>query len=53
MLTLVDEAESILTDQSKDLDDFGRLLDVTWKLKRQTGKSVSTNNIDNLYDKGI
>lgn len=53
MLTLVDEAESILTDQSKDLDDFGRFLDVTWKLKRQTGKSVSTNNIDNLYDKGI
>ena len=53
MLTLVDEAESILTDQSKDLDDFGRLLDVTWKLKRQTGKSVSTSNIDNLYDKGI
>lgn len=53
MLTLVDEAESILTDQSKDLDNFGRLLDVTWKLKRQTGKSVSTSNIDNLYDKGI
>lgn len=53
MLTLVDEAESILTDQSKDLDDFGKFLDVTWKLKRQTGKSVSTNNIDNLYDKGI
>ena len=53
MLTLVDEAENILTDQSKDLDDFGRLLDVTWKLKRQTGKSVSTSNIDNLYDKGI
>jgi D-glycero-alpha-D-manno-heptose-7-phosphate kinase len=53
MLTLVDEAESILTDHSKDLDDFGRLLDVTWKLKRQTGKSVSTSNIDNLYDKGI
>ena len=53
MLTLVDEAESILTDQSKDLDDFGKFLDVTWKLKRQTGKSVSTSNIDNLYDKGI
>lgn len=53
MLTLVDEAEGILTDHSKDLDDFGRLLDVTWKLKRQTGKSVSTSNIDNLYDKAI
>lgn len=53
MLMLVDEAESVLTDKSKDLDDFGRLLDVTWKIKRQTGKSVSTNHIDELYEKGI
>lgn len=53
MLVLVDEAESVLTDKSKDLDDFGRLLDVTWKIKRQTGKSVSTNHIDELYEKGI
>lgn len=53
MLVLVDEAESVLTDKSKDLDDFGRLLDVTWKIKRQTGKSVSTNHIDELYEKVI
>lgn len=53
MYELVDEAEQVLVDQSKDLDDFGRLLDITWKLKRQTGGSVSTNSIDELYQKGI
>lgn len=53
MLQLVDEAESILTDNNKDLNEFGKLLDHTWKLKRQTGSAVSTNNIDSLYEKGI
>lgn len=53
MLSLVDDAEKILVDKHMDLDDFGRLLDVTWKLKRKTGSTVSTNNIDELYEKGI
>lgn len=53
MLALVDEAESILTNKEKNIDDFGRLLDHTWKLKKQTGGSVSTNSIDELYQKGI
>lgn len=53
MYNLVDEAEKVLVDKSEDLDDFGRLLDETWKIKRQTGASVSTNSIDDLYEKGI
>lgn len=53
MLLLVDEAEKVLTDKYADLDEFGRLLDHTWKLKRQTGSTVSTNSIDELYAKGI
>ena len=53
MLSLVDEAEKILVDKHKDLDDFGRMLDHTWKLKRQTGAAVSTNSIDELYSQGI
>lgn len=53
MLSLVDEAQRILTDKSVDMDDFGRLLDVTWRLKRQTGAKVSTDSIDALYDRGI
>lgn len=53
MYELVDEAEQVLTCKTRDLDDFGRLLDTTWKLKRQTGASVSTNSIDELYTRGI
>lgn len=53
MLSLVDDAEKVLTDQNSDLDDFGRLLDHTWKLKRQTGSAVSTDSIDDLYSRGI
>lgn len=53
MYALVDEAEQVLVDKTRDLDDFGRLLDTTWKLKRQTGAAISTDNIDGLYAKGI
>ena len=53
MLSLVDEAQNILEDKNVDLDSFGRLLDVTWKLKRQTGESVSKDSIDALYEKGL
>ena len=53
MLALVDDAERILTDKNADLDDFGRMLDHTWRLKRQTGAAVSTNSIDEFYAKGM
>ena len=53
MLALVDDAEAILVDKTTDIDDFGRLLDHTWRLKRQTGSSVSTDSIDELYARGM
>ena len=53
MLELVDEAEEILTNKNRDLDDFGKLLDATWQLKKQTGKEISKDSIDELYKKGI
>lgn len=53
MFNLVDEAEKILTDKQRSLDEFGYLLDHTWKLKRQTGSQISTNSIDTLYNRGI
>lgn len=53
MYELVDEAEAILTDKNRDLDDFGRLLDTTWRLKKGTGSAVSTGSIDELYEKGM
>lgn len=53
MYALVDDAEIVLEDKHSDLDDFGRLLDKTWRLKRQTGGAITTNSIDALYEKGI
>lgn len=53
MLSLVDDAERVLTDKHANLDEFGRLLDHTWRLKKQTGSAVSTNSIDALYEKGM
>ena len=49
----MDEAEKILTEKSKNLDEFGYLLNHTWKLKRQTGNAVTTDIIDEFYQKGI
>lgn len=53
MYELVDEAEAVLTDKNRDLDDFGRLLDTTWRLKKGTGSAISTGSIDELYEKGM
>ena len=53
ILALVDDAERVLTDKQSNLDEFGRLLDRTWRLKRQTGGAITTNCIDALYEKGI
>ena len=53
MLALVDEAEKILTDSDCSLNEFGKHLDTTWKLKRGTGNKVSNGSIDDLYDIAI
>lgn len=52
MLKLVEEAEHILTSKS-DLNEFGRLLDHTWKLKRGITNQISTDNINDLYTTAI
>lgn len=53
MHDLVDEAEKVLVDERQSLDELGRLLDHTWKLKRKTGTAISMESIDMLYEKGI
>lgn len=52
MLELVDEAEAILTDSSRSLDDFGRLLDEGWQLKRSLTDRITTPQIDEIYEAG-
>ena len=53
MYSLVDEAEKVLVDESTSLDEFGKLLDYTWKLKRGISSGISTGSIDEQYDKAI
>ncbi len=53
MYRLVDSAEEILVRKERDLDEFGELLDRTWRLKRQTGSKISTDSIDGIYQKGL
>lgn len=53
MYHLVDDAEKILTDKNANLDDFGKLLDYTWKLKRGISSGISTGSIDEQYERAM
>lgn len=53
MYHLVDEAEKILSDKNISLNDFGKLLDYTWKLKRGISGGISTDSIDEQYAKAM
>lgn len=52
MLKLVDEAEQVLTSKG-DINEFGKLLDYTWRLKRGITSKISNDSIDALYAKAI
>lgn len=51
MYRLVDDAEKILTDKNTSLDEFGELLDYTWQLKRGISSGISTDSIDEQYER--
>jgi D-glycero-alpha-D-manno-heptose-7-phosphate kinase len=53
MRKLVDEAEAILTNSSRSLDDFGRLLNENWQIKRTLTRKVTNPGIDEIYNAGI
>ncbi|MFH1137558.1 MAG: kinase [Pseudomonadota bacterium] len=50
MKEMVDEGVSILSGRPESLDDFGRLLNESWKLKRSLTPLISNSRIDELYD---
>jgi len=52
MKELVKEAENIL-QSNRDISEFGKLLDYSWKLKRGLTTKISSDHIDDLYQKGI
>lgn len=52
MFQLVDEAEAVLEDNGRSLDDFGRLLHETWQIKKSLTKNITNSMIDEIYDAG-
>lgn len=53
MRALVDEAVDILTGERRSLEEFGRLLDRTWQLKRRLTEKISSPEIDEIYARGL
>lgn len=52
MLEMVNEAEAVLMSSRRPLEDFGRLLHESWKLKRSLTQNISNASIDEIYDAG-
>ena len=53
MISLSLEAEKILTRKNGLLDDFGKLLNQTWKLKRGLSSEITNAQIDNIYERAL
>jgi len=51
MKQMVDEAINILN--SDKIEDFGRLLNESWKIKRSLTSLISNNLIDDIYQKAL
>ena len=53
MTQLVYSARDILENENAGLDEFGRMLDHTWRLKRGMAAGISTDSIDRMYETGL
>jgi D-glycero-alpha-D-manno-heptose-7-phosphate kinase len=53
MLQLVDEAEAIVGSPNRSLQEFGRLLHESWKIKRSLTHKISNASIDEIYEAGL
>jgi len=47
---MVDEAIKILLNNNLPIEEFGNLLDLSWKYKRSLSDQVSTPEIDEIYE---
>jgi len=53
MKEMVDESVSILNGKLENINDFGKLLHESWKIKRSLTSKISSNEIDEIYETGI
>jgi len=53
MLQLVDEAEAIVSNPNRPLEEFGRLLHEGWQIKRSLTQKITNADIDDIYQAGL
>jgi len=53
IMEMVEEAVNILNGNFNNINDFGKLLHDSWKIKRNLTNSISTSKIDAIYDFGL
>jgi len=53
MKVMVDKATDILSDDKVPLEEFGKLLDKSWRIKKSLTHLISTNQIDAIYERGL
>ena len=52
MFQMVNEAEAIVTNPNRSLDEFGHLLHETWQIKRTLTENITNSNLDEIYEAG-
>lgn len=53
MKEMVGEAVNVLNGNLDGIENFGKLLDETWKIKRSLTNLISNNRIDDIYEAGL
>lgn len=53
MKDMADEGYKILVSQSRDLKEFGELLNESWKLKKTLSNKITSPEIDKIYELAI
>lgn len=52
MRQMVDEAEAIVTNPNRPLEEFGRLLHESWQIKRTLTQNITNTSLDEIYEAG-
>ena len=49
---MVGEAEAIVTNPNRSLNEFGYLLHESWQVKRTLTENITNINLDEIYEAG-
>lgn len=52
MVQMVDEAQAILQNPRRSINEIGQLLHDSWQLKRELAASITSSTIDDIYEAG-